>query len=135
MEEIGSRATVFLLDGVNGQQRAAITWLLEQCATAQTREDMLMDPALTLLLVAKWRDWAGGGSYGPRLLADLTPLLCLYVYPPIERSQAAPLLKWALIGLASLSMGFHALGVFSPTHRMVQPWPGQTTLPYLMAGR
>jgi type II secretory pathway predicted ATPase ExeA len=34
MEEIGSRATVFLLDGVKGQQRAYITWLLEQCATA-----------------------------------------------------------------------------------------------------
>jgi type II secretory pathway predicted ATPase ExeA len=49
MEEIGSRATVFLLDGVKGQQRAYITWLLEQCAHARSREDLLTDPALTLL--------------------------------------------------------------------------------------
>jgi hypothetical protein len=49
MEEIGSRATVFLLDGVKGQQRAYITWLLEQCTTTQAREDILTDPALTRL--------------------------------------------------------------------------------------
>jgi hypothetical protein len=79
-------------------------------------------PLLYILLVAKWRYWEGGGSYGPRLLADLTPLLCLYLYPPMERSQAAPLLKWALIGLVTLSIGFHALGVFSPGNRTVQPW-------------
>jgi hypothetical protein len=83
---------------------------------------MSLAPLLSILLVAKWRDWAGGASYGPRLLADLTPLLCLYLYPPIERSQAAPLLKWTLIGLATLSIGFHALGVFSPGNRTVQPW-------------
>jgi len=49
LEEIGSRATVFLLDGVKGQQRAYIMWLLEHCTLAQTREDILTDSALTLL--------------------------------------------------------------------------------------
>jgi hypothetical protein len=49
IEEIGSRATVFLLDGVKGQQRAYITWLLEQCTTAQAREGILTDSALALL--------------------------------------------------------------------------------------
>jgi hypothetical protein len=48
MEEIGSRATIFLLEGVKGQQRAYITRLLEQCTTAQAREGILTDPALTL---------------------------------------------------------------------------------------
>ena len=47
LEEIGSRATVFMLDGVKGQQRAYITWLLEHCTLAQTREDILTDPAFT----------------------------------------------------------------------------------------
>jgi hypothetical protein len=49
MAEIGSRATVLLLDGVQGQQRAYITWLLDQYATAQIREDIVTDPALTRL--------------------------------------------------------------------------------------
>jgi type II secretory pathway predicted ATPase ExeA len=49
MEEIGSRAVVFMLEGVRGQQRAYITWLLEQCAATQATEDILTDPALTLL--------------------------------------------------------------------------------------
>jgi type II secretory pathway predicted ATPase ExeA len=46
MEEIGSRATVFMLEGVKGQQRAYITWLLEQCAATHAVEDILTDPAL-----------------------------------------------------------------------------------------
>jgi hypothetical protein len=37
------------LDGVKGQQRAYITWLVEQCTTAQAREAILTDSALTLL--------------------------------------------------------------------------------------
>src|SRR5262245_14259390 len=49
MEEIGSRAVVFMLEGVRGQQRAYITWLLERCAATQATEDILTDPALTLL--------------------------------------------------------------------------------------
>jgi type II secretory pathway predicted ATPase ExeA len=49
MEEIGSRAVVFMLEGVRGQQRAYITWLLEPCAATQATEDLLTDPALTLL--------------------------------------------------------------------------------------
>jgi type II secretory pathway predicted ATPase ExeA len=38
IEEIGSRAVVFRLEGVKGQQRAYITWLLEQCAATQATE-------------------------------------------------------------------------------------------------
>lgn len=31
MEEIGARAEVFIFDGIQGQQRACIEWLLTQC--------------------------------------------------------------------------------------------------------
>jgi hypothetical protein len=70
-------------------------------------------PLLTILLTAKWINWYGGGSYGPRLLADITPFLCLYLYPPFERAQLRPLLQYAIAGLLVLSIGLHALRVFS----------------------
>jgi hypothetical protein len=70
-------------------------------------------PLLTILLAAKWINWWGGGSYGPRLLADITPFLCLYLYPPLERAHSRPLLKYAIACLVALSIGLHALRVFA----------------------
>jgi Dolichyl-phosphate-mannose-protein mannosyltransferase len=70
-------------------------------------------PLLTILLTAKWINWWGGGSYGPRLLADITPFLCLYLYPPFERAHSRPLLKSTITILLALSIGLHALRVFS----------------------
>jgi Dolichyl-phosphate-mannose-protein mannosyltransferase len=69
-------------------------------------------PLLTILLTAKWINWWGGGSYGPRLLADVTPFLCLYLYPPFERAQSRPFLKYAITCLIALSIGLHTLRVF-----------------------
>jgi hypothetical protein len=70
-------------------------------------------PLLTILPTAKWINWWGGGSYGPRLLADITPFLCLYLSPPFERAQSRALLKYATARLIAFSIGFHALRVFS----------------------
>lgn len=50
MEEIGSRATVFMLDGVKGEQQAYITWLLEQCTQEQPLEELITDEAMELLV-------------------------------------------------------------------------------------
>jgi type II secretory pathway predicted ATPase ExeA len=51
MEEIGSRATVFMLDGVKGEQEAYITWLLEQCTQAdQALDELITDEAMALLV-------------------------------------------------------------------------------------
>ena len=69
-------------------------------------------PLPTILLTAKWINWWGGGSYGPRLLVDITPFLCLYLYSPFERAQSRPLLKYAIACLIALSIGLHALRVF-----------------------
>jgi hypothetical protein len=70
-------------------------------------------PLLTILLTSKWINWWGGGSYGPRLLADITPFLCVYLYPPFEWARSRPLLKYAIACLIALSIGLHALRVFS----------------------
>jgi type II secretory pathway predicted ATPase ExeA len=49
LEEIGARATVFELDGIKGQQRRYITWLLEHCTAQGAPADILTPEALELL--------------------------------------------------------------------------------------
>lgn len=71
-----------------------------------------LSPFLAIFLAAKWVSWWGGHSYGPRLLADITPILCVYLYPPFERSEGNRFLKFTLLGLCGLSFSFHALGAF-----------------------
>jgi hypothetical protein len=68
---------------------------------------------LTILLYAKWENWWGGSSYGPRLLADLGPILALALYPigPLARTNRA--LKAAFVVLAAWSIGAHAIGAFA----------------------
>jgi type II secretory pathway predicted ATPase ExeA len=49
-EEIGARTVIFTLEGIQGQQRAYIEWLLTQCTTSKTQRDTLMaDDAIELL--------------------------------------------------------------------------------------
>jgi type II secretory pathway predicted ATPase ExeA len=48
MEEIGSRSTFFVLEGVKGQQRAYISWLLEACSELPEGE-ILTDEAAELM--------------------------------------------------------------------------------------
>ncbi|MBI4382094.1 MAG: glycosyltransferase family 39 protein [candidate division NC10 bacterium] len=70
-------------------------------------------PFPIILLTGKWVNWWGSRSYGPRLLADITPILCLYLYLPFERAGARALLRYGLAGLSALSISLHALGAFS----------------------
>ena len=48
MEEIGSRSTFFVLEGVKGQQRPYISWLLETCS-ALPEDEILTEEAAELL--------------------------------------------------------------------------------------
>jgi hypothetical protein len=48
-EETGARTTVFEFEGIQGQQRRYITWLLEQCAPTAGPMDILPSAALDLL--------------------------------------------------------------------------------------
>src|SRR5262245_9070755 len=36
---------------------------------------------LVVLVLSRWFRWWGGHSWGPRLLADTTPILCFFLYP------------------------------------------------------
>jgi type II secretory pathway predicted ATPase ExeA len=42
MEEIGARAEVFTFDGIQGQQRTYIEWLLSQCTRSKTKPEMIL---------------------------------------------------------------------------------------------
>jgi Dolichyl-phosphate-mannose-protein mannosyltransferase len=69
-------------------------------------------PLPLVLLTSKWVAWWGGGSYGPRLLADITPILCVYLYLPFECARSRRLLQYTFACLAVLSIGLHAVRVF-----------------------
>jgi type II secretory pathway predicted ATPase ExeA len=48
LEEIGARSTVFVLDGIKGEQEGYIRWLLEQCVTDDA-ETIITDEAIERL--------------------------------------------------------------------------------------
>jgi type II secretory pathway predicted ATPase ExeA len=50
LEEIGARATVLELDGIKGQQKRFLLWLLQQCAQPKVKPtDMVTEEAIDLL--------------------------------------------------------------------------------------
>jgi hypothetical protein len=67
-------------------------------------------PLLLLVIVSKWMGWWGGDCYGPRLLADVTPILCFLLYPAIDYCEEKKAVKYVIIALAALSIGMHAIG-------------------------
>jgi dolichyl-phosphate-mannose-protein mannosyltransferase len=67
---------------------------------------------LTILLYAKWAMWWGGSSYGPRLLADLAPVLALSLYPLTPWLRTSRALTAVFCLLAAWSIGAHAIGAF-----------------------
>ncbi len=81
-----------------------------------------LGPPLVVLLVGKWFLWWGGHSWGPRLLADTTPVLCFLLYPLVGTPAPRRLAKSALVLLGLVSAGAHALGAFAYDGR----WDGLT---------
>jgi hypothetical protein len=78
----------------------------------------------TLLLYGKWISWWGGWSYGPRLLADLTPILTICLVPCAVRLEASGPRSWTLRGgrwvflaLALWSVWAHMLGALWDDNR------------------
>jgi hypothetical protein len=65
-----------------------------------------------LYLYSKFFMWWGGYTYGPRLLADLTPVLCSFLVfvIPILKSRW---IKTAFAVLALWSFGAHAIGAYA----------------------
>ncbi len=51
MEEIGSRASVFVLEGIQGQQEQYTDWLIGKCVKkGVARKDIFADDAMELLV-------------------------------------------------------------------------------------
>lgn len=88
---------------------------------------------LVVLLVAKWVMWWGGHSWGPRLLSDLAPILCFFLYPVVPLLDRHRLAKAVFVLFALWSVSAHALGAWvydrrwdvgatSATYARLWPW-------------
>jgi hypothetical protein len=67
---------------------------------------------MTVLLYSKWFMWWGGYTYGPRLLADLTPVLCFSLYVMRDLIRASRPLKVLFLFTIIFSIYAHAVGAF-----------------------
>lgn len=79
---------------------------------------------LLFIAVSKWNGWWGGECYGPRLLADVTPILCLLLYPALDYYKGNKVVKYAIIALAALSIGMHAIGAGRDRVAGEKTWTG-----------
>ena len=73
---------------------------------------LTVGPPLVVLLFAKWMTWWGGHSWGPRLLADINPILCFFLCPIVPLLDRHRLLKAVFVLLSLWSIGAHALGAW-----------------------
>lgn len=67
----------------------------------------------TIILYSKWMIWWGGESYGPRLLADLTPVLILFIVPVVDAIQNRLFLKAVFVLFTVWSIFAHCTGAFA----------------------
>jgi hypothetical protein len=67
---------------------------------------------LVVLVHSRWGIWWGGVCYGPRLLADLLPVLCLALYPVAGRVLTHRGWRVVAAGLAAWSFAAHLIGVY-----------------------
>jgi len=67
---------------------------------------------LTILLIAKWHKTSGGESFGPRLLADLTPIMAFALFPLADSIRNRRLLAVAFAILCVWSITANASGAF-----------------------
>jgi hypothetical protein len=82
-----------------------------------------LGPVLVTLLIGKWLTWWGGHSWGPRLLADIDPVLCLFLYPVTPLMDRHRLARVVFVALALWSVAAHAMGAFLYDRR----WDGLVT--------
>jgi hypothetical protein len=68
---------------------------------------------LSVVFYSKWKVWWGGWAFGPRLLADITPLLVLLMLPAYARVRDRPILRNLFFLAAGASVFIHSLGAYS----------------------
>jgi len=67
---------------------------------------------LSILIVAKWHQSSGGESFGPRLLADLTPIMAFALFPLADSIRNRRALAAAFAMLAAWSITANSFGAF-----------------------
>jgi hypothetical protein len=67
---------------------------------------------LSILMVAKWHKASGGESFGPRLLADLTPIMAFALFPLADALRNRRALAVAFAILCAWSITANASGAF-----------------------
>jgi hypothetical protein len=81
------------------------------------------------LLIASFKHWYGGHSFGPRLFSDMTPFLVYFLIPVLQMiasraARHARPLAAALLGLSAISFAIHAHGA---TDSATWDWNGIPT--------
>jgi hypothetical protein len=66
----------------------------------------------TLLFYARWYDWPGGWSYGPRLLSEAMPISCIFFALGYQKLADGSIRQVAAVALIAISIGVQILGVF-----------------------
>lgn len=97
----------FSIAGIVGSWRIrtrdeATTWLLRYLGLAG---------AGFALVMSKWHAWAGGWSFGPRMLVDITPLLILLMIPALEWLGRGRGVVAAFIGFLAISVAIQLAGL------------------------
>ena len=67
---------------------------------------------LSIVMVAKWHKASGGESFGPRLLADLTPIMAFALFPLADSIRDRRALAIAFTVLCAWSITANASGAF-----------------------
>jgi hypothetical protein len=67
-----------------------------------------------LALLAFYRPWHGGGAYGPRLLAELTPWCVLLAGLALAAARLSNAIKFSLAALGAWQAFIHTRGAWSP---------------------
>ena len=67
---------------------------------------------LSIMLAAKWHKTSGGESFGPRLLADITPIMAIALFPLADSIRNRRALAVAFAMLCAWSITANASGAF-----------------------
>lgn len=87
-------------------------WLARRTPRATLLAPLAAGVVVTVAVYAKWGMWWGGVSYGPRILADLTPTLVVLMVPAVERIWPVDWPRRLCAMAVAWSIALHAIGAF-----------------------
>ncbi|OHB71420.1 MAG: hypothetical protein A2W23_05955 [Planctomycetes bacterium RBG_16_43_13] len=67
---------------------------------------------LQILMISSWYSWWGGGSYGPRMLTDISPAMVLLMIPALDGIRPSAIKRSALVLSISVSIFIQIIGAF-----------------------